>query len=243
MFDNHFKNCLSSYGRTNYQVEFSKSIWSSTYKARQDESIDHTFYRVASTVASIEENKEEWTERFYDLFTNFKACPGGRILSNAGAKWDGTSWFNCFVGTKPDVDQDSIEGIYQTLIAQAKTLKSEGGWGMNFSFIRPRGAFIHGIGSESPGAVKFMELFDKSSEIITEGSGVTSKNKKGKEKIRKGAQMSTLDCWHPDVEEFITAKQTEGRLTKFNMSVGITEGFMAAVKNDLDWNLQFKGKV
>lgn len=229
MFENHFNDCLRLYGRTSFQVDFSKSIWSSTYKAQEDQDIDHTFYRVASTVASIEKDSQLWTERFYDLFVGFKACPGGRILSNAGAKWDGTSWFNCFVGTKPDVDQDSIEGIYQTLIAQAQTLKSEGGWGMNFSFIRPRGAFIHGIGSSTPGAVKFMELFDKSSEIITEGSGVTSKSKKGKEKIRKGAQMSTLDCWHPDVEEFITAKQTEGRLTKFNMSVNCVNEFMDLV--------------
>ena len=104
---------------------------------------------------------------------------------------------NCFVGTKPSNDQDSIDGIYETLSSQAKTLKSEGGWGMNFSFIRPRGSFIKGIGSETPGAVKFMELFDKSSELVTEGSGISSGKKKGKEKIRKGAMMRRVRVLAP----------------------------------------------
>lgn len=115
----------------------------------------------------------------------FKTTLGGRIFSNAGTDFKGTTLLNCFVGTKPNYDQDSLEGIFATLLAQAKTLKSEGGWGMNFSFIRPRGAFIHGIGVETPGAVKYMEIFDKSSDIITSGSGLKSKNKKAKGKIRK----------------------------------------------------------
>jgi len=74
-----------------------------------------------------------------------------------------------------------------------------------------------------------MEMFDKSSEIITSGSGKKSLNKKAKGKIRKGAMMSVLDCWHPDVIEFITAKQQPGRLTKFNISVNCTDEFMAKV--------------
>lgn len=100
---------------------------------------------------------------------------------------------------------------------------------MNFSFIRPRGAFIHGIGVETPGAVKYMEIFDKSSDIITAGSGSKSKNKKAKGKIRKGAMMGILSCWHPDIEEFITAKLSEGRLSKFNISVDCPNVFMDQV--------------
>lgn len=135
----------------------------------------------------------------------------------------------CYVGPLPDHDLDSIEGIYKVLVEQAKTLKSEGGWGMNFSWIRPRGSFIKGIGVESPGSVRFMELFDKSSEIVTAGSGKKASNKKAKEKIRKGAMMGVLDVWHPDVVEFITAKQTSNRLSKFNISVNCTEEFMEKV--------------
>ena len=104
------------------------------------------------------------------------------------------------------------------------------------SYIRPRGSFIKGVGVESPGAVKFMELFDKSSEIITAGSGTKSTNKKAKGKIRKGAQMGILNVWHPDIVEFITAKQTPGKLTKFNMSVNCSDDFM----NKLDMIAKLK---
>lgn len=140
----------------------------------------------------------------------------------------------CFVGPITEGDFDSLDGIYKALLDQARTLKSEGGWGFNFSFIRPRGSFIHGIGVESPGAVRFMELFDKSSEIITSGSGEAIKNKKAKGKIRKGAMMGVLNAWHPDVIEFITAKQTPGRLTKFNLSVNCTDDFMDKVIRVMD---------
>jgi len=101
---------------------------------------------------------------------------------------------NCYVGPRVQADPDSLDGIFEHLRAQAHTLKSEGGWGENFSYLRPRGTFIHGIGVETPGAVKYMELFDKCSDIITAGSGRKSDHKKAKGKIRKGAMMGVLDC-------------------------------------------------
>ena len=105
---------------------------------------------------------------------------------------------------------------------------------------RPRGAFVAGIGSESPGAVKLLEMWDTQSAVITSGSGLKKKDsKKGKIKIRKGAQMVTLSVYHPDIEEFITAKQTPGRLTKFNMSVLVSDEFMKAVKEGKPWKLEF----
>lgn len=136
---------------------------------------------------------------------------------------------NCFAGPRGDYDIDSLDGILKSLTNQAQTLKSEGGWGDNFSYIRPRGSFIHGIGVESPGAVKYMELFDRSSDIITSGSGKKSLNKKAKGKIRKGAMMGVMDVWHPDIIEFITAKQSAGRLSKFNVSVNCTDEFMEKI--------------
>lgn len=235
--------------QTEFQDTFSEEIWRTTYRNYKDQSVNDTFRRVAKDIASAEnteEKKQYWEEQFYDLLTDFKGVAGGRITANAGTDWNGTTFMNCFVGGLPEYNIDSLEGIYQVLQEQSKTLKSEGGWGMDFSWIRPRGSFIAGIGVESPGAVRFMELFDKSSEIVTSGSGKKNNNKKSKEKIRKGAQMGTMAVWHPDIIEFITAKQSSGRLSKFNLSVNCTEEFMqkvTAVNNGNEsqdtWNLEF----
>lgn len=217
---------------TKFQDIFSEEVWRSTYKDHKDTDVNDTFRRVAKNIASAEATQElraEWEEKFYDLLTDFKGVAGGRITANAGTEWAGTTFANCYVGPLPNQDLDSIEGIYKVLLNQAQTLKSEGGWGMDFSWMRPRGSFIHGIGVESPGSVRFMEIFDKSSEIITAGAGKKSSNVKSKEKIRKGAMMATLGVWHPDIIEFITAKQTSGRLSKFNMSVNCTDEFMRRV--------------
>ncbi len=223
--------CLTK-EQTIFQDSFSEQIWETTYKDHKDNNIDDTMFRVASAIASAEVTPElqlEWTEKFYDMLTNFKVVAGGRILSNAGTEWNGTTLANCFVSPRGNYDIDSLVGILKDLENQAITLKSEGGWGTNFSYVRPRGAFINGIGVESPGSIKYMELFDKSSEIITAGSGKKTTNKKAKGKIRKGAMMAILDVSHPDIVEFITAKQQPGRLTKFNMSVNCTDDFMKRV--------------
>lgn len=209
--------------------EFSKEVWATTYKDHNDKNVSDTMRRVAKTMAAgeaTEELKRYWEEKFFNYLNSFVITVGGRTYSNAGTEWNGTTFINCFVGKTATYDCDSLDGILKVLRDQAQTLKSEGGWGMNFSFIRPRGSFIHGVGVETPGAVKYMELFDKSSEIVTSGSGKESNNSKAKGKIRKGAQMAVLCDWHPDIIEFITAKQTPGRLTKFNVSVGFSDDFM-----------------
>lgn len=182
---------------TKFEDTFSEEVWNQTYKDHTDKDVNDTFRRVAKTMASNEkpELQKEWEEKFYDMLSDFKVTVGGRIYANAGTDYKGTTFLNCFTSPLPKYDIDSIDGIYEMLENQAKTLKSEGGWGSNFSFIRPRGSFIHGIGVESPGVVKFMELFDKSSEIITSGSGKKSTNKKAKGKIRKGAMMGILNCF------------------------------------------------
>ena len=146
---------------------------------------------------------------------------------------------NCFVDGFIGKDQDSMESIMDALKRQAMILKSEGGYGFCADVMRPRGGFIQGIGNESPGSVKMLDMWDTQSSVITEGSGQKGKNKNAKVKIRKGAQMVTMSCWNPAIEEFITAKQTPGRLTKFNMSVLVTDDFMNAVENNLPWNLEF----
>ena len=146
---------------TIFQDSFSEEVWKNTYKDYKDDDINDTFKRVATAIASVEttdELRQEWTEKFYDMLTNFKVVPGGRILANAGTDYKGTTLINCFVSPSVEHDEDSIDGILTSLRNQSLTLKSEGGWGHNFSSIRPRGAFIGGIGVETPGAVKFMQI-------------------------------------------------------------------------------------
>jgi ribonucleoside-diphosphate reductase alpha chain len=182
---------------TKFEDSFAEENWTNTYKDHKDNKVNDSFKRIAVAIASVEdteEKREEWAVKFFNLLTNFKGVPGGRTFSNAGTDWSGTTLMNCFVGPRGKYDIDSIEGIYNHLLQQSQTLKSEGGWGENFSYIRPRGSFIAGIGIESPGSVKYMELFDKASEIITSGSGKKINNKQGKNKVRKGAMMGVLDC-------------------------------------------------
>ena len=218
--------------------DFSQETWYQKYKLGTDNSIEDTWQRVAKDLASIEKDTEKWTKEFFSILKDFRFVPGGRITSNAGSGLEGTTYINCFVDGFTAADQDSIEGIYTALMRQAQILKSEGGYGFCVDTLRPCGSHIGGIANQSPGAVKFLELWDKSSEIITSGSG--KKNRKDEKNfIRKGAQMVTLSCWHPDVVEYIEAKKTPGRLSKFNMSVLCTDAFMSAVENDEPWNLIF----
>lgn len=225
-------------GKTEFSNTFSEEVWYQKYKFGQDENINDTHRRVAEDLASVEDDKEYWSDKFTELLEDFKFVPGGRITSNAGTGLKGTTYINCFVDGFLKKDQDSIEGIYDTLLRQALILKSEGGYGFCADVMRPRGSHIKGIANQTPGAVKFLELWDKSSEIITLGSG-KKKTNKDKNFIRKGAQMVTMSCWHPDVEEFILAKKEKNRLTKFNMSVLCTDEFMQAVENDEPWQLLF----
>src|SRR5271157_2485224 len=216
---------------TEFKDDFSREVWCSTYKDFGDTTVDDTMMRVAKYVASAEteDKQQEWTKKFFDLLSDFKVTAGGRIYANAGTEYGGTTLMNCFVSPRPATHVDSLPGILQDILNQTQTLKSEGGWGQNFSFIRPRGAFIKGVGVETPGAVKYMEIYDKTSDVITAGSGRKSNNTKAKGKIRKGAMMAVLDVWHPDIIEFITAKQQPGRLTKFNVSVNCTDQFMGKI--------------
>lgn len=225
----------------------SEEIWADNYKQHNENTRVDTWDRAAREAASLEkpEIKDSVINLFKEALYNDGFVPGGRILANLGNKTrKSTTMFNCYVHNPHDIkllDCDSLDGIYDMLKAQAKTLKSEGGYGINASWIRPSGSYVTGIGSRTPGPLKFMELWDKSSEIITSGSTkiVGSKKLDEKKKIRKGAQMLVLNVWHPDIKEFIVAKQVPGVLSKFNVSVGITDGFIDAVKNDKTWDLKF----
>lgn len=226
---------------TEFTNDFSKEVFDLTYRYEGENDINDRHLAVARDLASIEkpEVQKLWTEKFLDLLEDFRFVPGGRITSNAGTGLKGTTYINCFVSGFRGESQDSMESIMDELKRQALILKSEGGYGFCADVMRPRGAFVEGIGGDTPGAVKLLEMWDTQSAVITAGSGLKKEKQKGKKKIRKGAQMVTLSVWHPDVEEFITAKQTPNRLTKFNMSVLVTDEFMNAVENHKPWTLEF----
>lgn len=227
--------------------EISKEVWHHNYQAPNETSVEETWKRQAISAASIEreEIRQSVENDFYWLLEDFKGIAGGRITANLGVEGrEGTTLMNCFVHNPRDLgykDPDSINGIYDMLKAQALTLKSEGGYGMNFSWIRPAGMYVRGIDSRTPGVVQMMSLWNQSSSVITMGSdkilGETYETEK--KKIRKGAQMGVLEIWHPEIEDFIDAKLVQGQLNKFNISVGITDGFMEAVISDGDWELKF----
>ncbi len=226
---------------TTFTNEFSKEVFDMTYRFGTEKDINERHLAVAKDIASVEEPEKRvyWANKFLDLLENFRFVPGGRITSNAGTDLKGTTYINCFVSGFRGENQDSMTSIMDELRRQALILKSEGGYGFCADVLRPRGAYVDGIGGDSPGAVKLLEMWDTQSAVITAGSGQQKKEKKGKTKIRKGAQMVTMSLFHPDIEEFITAKQTPNRLTKFNMSVLVSDAFMSAVEKKLPWNLEF----
>jgi ribonucleoside-diphosphate reductase alpha chain len=189
-------------------------------------------------------------------------CFVGAPVSNAHIKYirkteDGSIQFP--VEYKTDDNPDDLINIFLTIVEQAKTLASEGGYGLNFDFIRPRGSLIKGTGIKHPGVVSYMKIWDSVSECIVQGDmdGYVDKIKNHlkseeafqevkrivKNTIRKGAMLASLSVTHPDCEEFVRAKQTSGVLTKFNISVLLTGDFMRSVEADELFDQSFNGVI
>lgn len=241
---------------TEFEDPFSEEVWYNTYKHYTEDNVNQTFQRVSKAVAAAEKTEDlqkEWEAKFYDLLTDFKGTAGGRIYSNAGTGLQGTTMINCFVSPIPKYDRDSLEGIMEVVLKQAQTLKSEGGWGMNFSWIRPRGSYINGVGVETPGAVKYMEIFDKVSDVITAGSGLDKKNHKSKNKIRKGAMMGLINCVSGDtiiktIQGDIPIKDLVGTtpIVYCRKSIGditVTPGDIVYVKANKVWSNGIKKTI
>lgn len=209
-------------------TEISRHVWETKYRyvghGIQERSIVESWQRVAHALACAElRDKDGWEERFFALLQDFKFLPGGRIEAGAGTGRNVTL-FNCFVmGTI----EDSIPGIFGALQESATTMQHGGGIGCDFSTLRPRGTIARGVGSIASGPVSFMRVWDSMCDTILSTGA------------RRGAMMATLRCDHPDIEEFIAAKQRAGELRHFNLSVLITDEFMAAVRRDAEWPLLF----
>ena len=222
--------------------EFAEEIWNDNYKANNDKNIQDTFKRIAYTIFS---NDEEKAENLLIKLLERKISLGGRVVANVGLDGLDVGFFNCYSIQRTKKPYDSLEGIYNDVLYAAKILKTEGGVGLDFSHIRPRGTFIKKIGVSTPGVVEYMRLFSKSAQLITQGdaSDIVMQYIEGmpkKNKIRKGAQIGLLRIEHPDIEEFITGKQSSNNgLEFFNISVVVTDKFMKAVENDEEWDLWF----
>ena len=209
----------------------SQQIWDMKYRLKAadgtaiDRTIEDTWRRVANALAAPEKDQAVWAERFYGAMEDFRFLPAGRILAGAGSGRNVTL-FNCFVmGTIPD----DMGGIFEHLREAALTMQQGGGIGYDFSTLRPRGAPVKGVGADASGPLSFMDVWDAMCRTIMSAGH------------RRGAMMATMRCDHPDIEAFIEAKRQPGRLRMFNLSVLVTDAFMAAVKEDAPWELKFGG--
>lgn len=211
-----------------FTTPIAQHIWNTKYRHYErgvalDICIEDTWQRVARALAAPEKNPDDWQARFYSFLRDFKFLPGGRIQAGAGTAHQVTL-FNCFVmGTIAD----SMDGIFDALKEGALTMQQGGGVGYDFSTLRPCGVPAAGVGSVASGPVSFMRIWDSMcATILSTGA-------------RRGAMMGSLRCDHPDIEEFIAAKQDRSQLRHFNISVLVSDAFMAAVSRDEDWPLVF----
>jgi ribonucleoside-diphosphate reductase alpha chain len=189
--------------------------------------VEESWRRVALAAAEAEPPalRAAMAERFYDALSDFRFIPAGRILAGAGTGRQVTL-FNCFVmGEIPD----DMSGIFENLKEAALTMQRGGGIGYDFSTLRPRGAPVQGIGALASGPLSFMDVWDSMCRTIMSAGH------------RRGAMMATLSCSHPDIEAFIEAKRDPARLRMFNLSVLVSDAFMAAVEAGQPWPLVFGG--
>ena len=198
----------------------SMEIIKSRYLMDTETTWDELSVRVGQTIG-----KQEYGDVYSEIISNAKFIPAGRILRNAGRNRG--SLFNCYclpIG-------DSREEIGE-LFKNALILWGEGGGvGINFSTLRPKGFPIKGVGGESSGLVSFMRAVDGIAATVESGGQ------------RRAASLGLCEVWHSEIENFIRAKQKDGDISYFNISVGINEDFIDAVRTDSEWQLHFNRKI
>lgn len=177
--------------------------------------------RVAKGIAKQEkkEVRDTWAKEFNWLLEDWKFVPGGRILTGAGTDQNLT-YFNCYVIPSP---KDSRSGIINSLGQMTEIMSRGGGVGMNLSSLRPRHSYVKGVNGRSSGSVSWGALFSFVTGLIEQGGS------------RRGALMLILNVWHPDIMDFINSKREMDKIVNANISVGITDDFMEAVRKDAEW--------
>jgi ribonucleoside-diphosphate reductase alpha chain len=216
-----------------FHAPIAEAIWDMKYRFKEadgtpiDGSVEDSWHRIARALAEVEADPAKWEAEFYAALEGFRFLPAGRITAGAGTGRSVTL-FNCFVmGTIPD----TMLGIFDGLKEAALTMQQGGGIGYDFSTIRPKGAEVKGVAADASGPLSFMDVWDAMCRTIMSAGS------------RRGAMMATMRCDHPDIEAFIEAKRDPARLRMFNLSVLVTDPFMAAVKADGPWELVFGGRV
>lgn len=187
------------------------------------ESFREAMNRITS---ALTEGPDEF-RAFRDILLDMRFLPGGRIQAAVGAP-GGRTANNCYVAPKIP---DSMEGIMDIAKYAALTMRQGGGIGYDFSTLRPKGDLIRSLQSYASGPVSFMEIFDAVCGTIASAGH------------RRGAQMAVLRVDHPDAWEFVHAKQNDTRLTNFNISVGVTDEFMRAVRDDGYHQYRYGGQL
>lgn len=212
---------MSAYGPS---LRISQQIHQEKYRV-PGESFEDSMNQVARALA--DNSKHEHVLK--DILLNQRFLPAGRIQTGAGTS-KSVTLYNCFVSGDIGDNFTGTAGIMQRATEAAETMRRGGGVGYNFGTLRPRNSLIESLGSPASGPVSFMHIYDAVCKTVSSAGH------------RRGAQMGILPVSHPDIEEFIEAKQNDHSLTAFNISIGITDDFMHSLRDGRPYTLKFGGK-
>lgn len=195
-------------------------------EGRVVETPEQMFRRVAKAIAKAEkkyggaETAKKWEEKFYKVMSGLEFLPNSPTLMHAGTKFNQLS--ACFVLPL----KDSLESIFKTMEQMVTIARTGGGVGIPLSNLRPRGSRVKSTGGITSGPISFLELFNQAANVINEGSS------------RRVALMAVMNVHHPDIMDFIFAKGADEEMANFNISVGVTDEFIKAVRSNKEYELR-----